>query len=48
MAVSTAVASIANLALEADKNSQMVDTKQIVTHALNANYFVRLCTSKTK
>ena len=28
--------SIANLALEADKYSQMVDTKQIVTHALNA------------
>ena len=36
MAVTTAVSSIANLALEADKNSQMVDTKQIVTHALNA------------
>ena len=30
------MSSIANLALEADKNSQMVDTKQIVTHALNA------------
>ena len=36
MAVTTAVSSIANLALEADKNSEMVDTKQIVTHALNA------------
>ena len=36
MAVTTAVSSIANLALEADKNNQMVDTKQIVTHALNA------------
>ena len=30
------MSSIANLALEADKNSQMDDTKQIVTHALNA------------
>ena len=30
------VSSIANLALEADKNSQTVDTKQIVTHVLNA------------
>ena len=36
MAVTTAVSNIANLALEADKNSRMVDTKQIVTHVLNA------------
>ena len=36
MAVTTAVSSIANLVLEADKNSQTVDTKRKVTHALNA------------
>ena len=31
----TAVANIANLALEADKTCHMVDTKMLVTHALN-------------
>ena len=33
MAVTTEVSSTADLAPEADKNSQVVDTKQIVTHA---------------
>ena len=36
LCATTAVANIANLVLEADKQSRMVDTKAIVTHALNA------------
>ena len=36
LSAKTAVANIANLVLEADKQGRMVDTKAIVTHALNA------------
>ena len=36
LCATTAVANIANLVLEADKQSRIVDTKAIVTHALNA------------
>ena len=36
LSAATAVAIIANLALEADKTCHMVDTKTLVTHALNA------------
>ena len=37
LCATTAVANIANLVLEADKQSRMVDTKAVVTQCLNDN-----------
>ena len=40
LCATTAVTNIANLVLEADNQSRMVDTKAVVTHALNATTLI--------